>query len=61
MRQSFSEAPTRIELVIRVLQTLALPLGYVASNYEQNTFSFFEVAILRVSAMLSATSYYTKY
>ena len=26
----FSEAPTRIELVIRVLQTLALPLGYVA-------------------------------
>ena len=26
------EAPTRFELVIRVLQTHALPLGYVAIN-----------------------------
>lgn len=26
--QDFSEAPTRFELVIEVLQTFALPLGY---------------------------------
>ena len=28
--QDFSEAPTRFELVIEVLQTFALPLGYGA-------------------------------
>ena len=28
--QDFSEAPTRFELVIEVLQTIALPLGYGA-------------------------------
>lgn len=28
--QDFSEAPTRFELVIEVLQTFALPLGYYA-------------------------------
>ena len=28
------EATTRFELVIRVLQTHALPLGYVAINYK---------------------------
>ena len=30
--EGFSEATTRFELVIRVLQTHALPLGYVAIN-----------------------------
>ena len=29
----FQEATTRFELVIRVLQTRALPLGYVAIIY----------------------------
>ena len=31
--QDFSEAPTRFELVIEVLQTFALPLGYGAIYY----------------------------
>ena len=30
--KDFKEATTRFELVIRVLQTHALPLGYVAIN-----------------------------
>ena len=32
LRLIFSEATTRFELVIRVLQTRALPLGYVAEQ-----------------------------
>ncbi len=31
--QAFSEVPTRFELVIEVLQTFALPLGYGTIQY----------------------------
>ena len=33
IKVSFLEAPTRFELVIEVLQTFALPLGYGAMPY----------------------------
>ena len=37
MTTELKKAPTRIELVIRVLQTLALPLGYGAACSIYNT------------------------
>ena len=36
---TYEEAPTRFELVIEVLQTFALPLGYGAVYYIIHTYS----------------------
>ena len=47
------EATTRFELVIRILQTLALPLGYVAIYMERET--GFEPATSTLARLHSTT------
>ena len=52
-RFKFVEAATRFELVVKVLQTCALPLGYAAKKVERKT--RFELATLALARRCSTT------
>ena len=52
-RFKFVEAATRFELVVKVLQTCALPLGYAAKKMERKT--RFELATLALARRCSTT------